>query len=316
MNAVDSESPESAATDLPEACPDRVHEAATWQCKSMFAVALAFLLLIGFSLHYSNSDQMVQSSLLTWLLIGLWSIIFVESIVGYWRTADFSWSAALPLLVIWLFPPYRVALATYPVGRCVWLPILGWQKADRYLFDRLDRGFSIPMLFIALLIIPILIIEQFAASHVPDNPSLELLLDAGTSVIWLAFAFEFILMSAIADKKFRYIGKNWINLAIILLPFIAFLRGFRFVRVARVGKAAKVLKAYRLRGLGMRAWRGVVTLELIEMLLFRKPESRLARLRAKLRDHEHDMEVLRNRIRILESEVEGRAADDEGGGRS
>lgn len=271
----------------------------------MFTIALMFLLLTAFSLQ--AFDRMPhppeRSPVLVWVFIVLWLVIFVESIVGYWRTADYSWRAAGRLALIWLVPPYRLVLATYPVGNCIWLPILGWQEGDRYLFERLDRGFSIPMLLIALLIIPILGIELFGAKYIPIYPSLVILLDVGTSVIWLAFAFEFILMSTIAEAKFRYIAKNWINLAIILLPLIAFLRGFRVVRLLRIGKAAKVLKTYRLRGLGMRAWRGVVTLELIELLLYRKPESRLERLKAKLQDHEHDLELLRHRIRSLEEEI-------------
>ena len=290
---------------MPKECPSLIHETATLQRKVMFSVALIFLLLTAFSLQAFDrtSHPPEHGPVLVWLFIVLWLVIFVESIVGYWRTADYSWHAAGRLLLICLIPPYRLALATHPAGKCIWLPVLGWQEVDRYLFDRLDRGFSIPMLLIALLIIPILGIELFGANYIPTYPSLGILLDFGTSVIWLAFAFEFILMSAIAEAKFRYIAKNWINLAIILLPLIAFLRGFRIVRLLRLGKATKVLKTYRLRGLGMRAWRGVVTLELIELLLYRRPESRLARLKAKLQDHEHDLEILRHRIRSLEEEI-------------
>lgn len=271
----------------------------------MFWVALAFLLLTAFSLHHFDNapTDPERGQLLGWLFAILWMPIFVEAVAGYWRTADFSWSAGGRLLLIWLVPPYRMVLATYPGGNCVWLPIIGWQQAGRDLEERLYRGFSIPMLFIALMILPILAIEMFGAKYINDYPMLGRLLDFGTSVIWLAFAFEFIVMSSVTPALPRFLAKNWINLLVILLPLIAFLRGFRAARLLRLGHAGKALKVYRLRGLGMRAWRGVLTLELIDRIFFRKPETRLTRLKAKLRDREHDVLILKKRIALLQDGI-------------
>jgi len=278
----------------------------------MFAIALAFLLLTAFSLHHfdQTSANADRGRLLGGLFIALWAPIFAESVIGYWRCGDYSWKAGGQLLLIWLIPPYRMVLATYPRGGCVWLPVIGWQRKDRALFERLDRGFSIPMLLIALLILPILAIELFGAKTLPEYPTLGLLLDVGTSVIWLAFAFEFILMSAIAEAKLTYLAKNWINLAIVVLPLIAFLRGFQAVRLLRLGKAAKALRVYRLRGLGLRAWRGVVALELVEALLYRQPEARLEHLKYKLQEKEHDVDLLRRRITRLEADIHARQSEE------
>ena len=295
-------------------CPSLAHEAATFGGIVMFYVALAFLLLTAFSLHHFNVEPAdpERGELLGWMFAILWFPIFVEAVSGYWRTGDYSWGASGRLLLIWLVPPYRMVLATYPGGNCHWLPIIGWQAGGRELEDRLDRGFSIPMLFIALMILPVLAIEMFGETYVAEYPLLGEFRDFGTSIIWLAFAFEFVIMSSVTPAKLRFLARNWINLAIILLPLIAFLRGFQAARMLRLGRASKALRVYRLRGLGIRAWRGVLTLELIERLIFRKPQTRLARLRAKLADKEHDIAQLKRRIDHLEQKI----ADEDSAGDS
>jgi voltage-gated potassium channel len=307
---------QSTTDDVPPAtqqssdCPAREHEATTVRRIVMFWIALGFLLLTAFSLHHFDdpSADPNHGRVLGWMFAILWMPIFIEAVAGYWRTADYSWPASARLLLIWLVPPYRMILATYPGGNCVWLPIIGWQPTGRDLEERLDRGFSIPMLFIALMILPILAIEMFGGKYVDDYPMLGRLLNFGTSVIWLAFAFEFIVMSSITPALPRFLGKNWINLLVILLPLIAFLRGFRAARLLRLGRATKALKVYRLRGLGIRAWRGVLTLELIDRVFFRKPEARLTRLKAKLQDHERNVLILKKRIALLEEKI---ASSDE-----
>lgn len=277
----------------------------------MFALSLLFLVLTSFALHHfeRTPENLGRGRVLGWLFILLWLPIFFEALLGYWRSGDYSWRASSKLLLIWLIPPYRLVLSTYPPGPCVWLPILGWKRSNKHLFERLDRAFSIPMLFIALMILPILGIELFWASYVEEYPDLALALDLGTALIWLAFTIEFILMSAVAEAKFYYVVKHWINLAIILLPFLAFLRGMQIVRLLRLGKLAKGLKIYRLRGLGLRAWQGIIALELIERILHRDPESRLAHLREQFKDKEDDLKQLRRRIEKLEAETQQSSAE-------
>ena len=179
-----------------------------------------------------------------------------EALLGYWRSADYSGAGVRRLILIWLIPPYRLALATHPSGPCIWLPQIGWQPVDRELYLRLERAFSIPMLLIAMLILPILAIEFVFGQKVASSPALALALDLGTASIWIAFAAEFIIMSALAEKKLHYLLRHWINLAIILLPLLAFLRGFQSVRLLRLSRATRLLKVYRLRGLGLRATAG------------------------------------------------------------
>ncbi len=276
----------------------------------MTGLAILFLVLTAFSLHhYERSPQDTETGrLLDWLFMVLWLPLFLEALEGYWRQGDYTWTSARRLLLLWLIPPYRLAVTPYPAGSCVWFPGLGWRRTDQDFFERLDRAFSIPMLFMALLILPILAVELFWARQVQAYPVIAVALDLGTALIWLAFAVEFIVMSTVAQKKLTYVVQHWINLAIILLPLLAFLRGVQFIRLLRLGK---VLKVYRLRGLSLRAWQGMVALEVLERLLHRDPESRLRHLREVLEGKEQAVWRLRRRIR--EMEVECKAAVDEGG---
>ena len=284
------------------ACPGAVELAASRREAFMSWLSLAFLVVAAFVLHHyeHTPEDQQQGMFLGWMLFLLWLTIFVESLLGYWRNGQYTWRAAGRLLLLWLLPPYRLVISTYPAGRCMWLPLVGWQQANRDCFERMDRAFSIPMLFIAMMILPILGIELFAARYLEDHPAPALVLDLATAVIWIAFTVEFIVMTALAEKKLLYIARHWLNLMIILLPFLAFLRGLQLARLARMGKVARALKVYRLRGLGIRAWQGAVALELVEKVLHRTPEARLRHLREKLREGEESLERLRTRIRELE----------------
>ncbi len=297
-------------------CPSLAHEQATVRHRILFAVALAFLVLLALVLHALEREE---EGRLAWDLIGglffvLWLSVFLESLIGYFRRGEYSWQASGKLLLLWLVPPYRMILSTHPNGPCLWVPFLGWQVPDRALFARLERAFSVPMLFMALLILPILAIETFGSKYIHFYPELQLFLDFGTSLIWLAFSLEFIFLSSLAESKWAFLLKNWLNLVIILLPLFAFLRSLRLVRLLRLGRTARLLRVYQLRGLIMRAWRGIVALELMERILHRDPKTRLAHLKAKLQSQERDLAILRQRIQQLETriarEAEQRAGPD------
>jgi hypothetical protein len=81
-----------------------------------------------------------------------------------------------------------------------------------------------------------------------------------------------------------------------------------------LGKAVKTLKVYRVRGLWMRGWRGLVALDLLERIVHRTPEERLHRLREILAERERDVSRLRKRIRDLEAEVQAAATKEEDAG--
>jgi hypothetical protein len=198
----------------------------------------------------------------------------------------------------------------------VWIPTLGWQKIARPLYRRLERFFSVPMIAVALLILPVLAIEHYW-NHLLAQPRyrwLLALLDISTSIIWLAFATEFVIMVSVAKSKWKYCISHWVDLAIILLPLISFLRCLRALRVARLMRLQRVAKLtqalsnmgrlYRLRGLAFRAYRALLILELLERIWPMPPERRLERLREQLNLKEEELRELRRTIQALEQQVQ------------
>jgi len=104
-----------------------------------------------------------------------------------------------------LVPPLRMGGRDHIDGGSIWLPHLGWSRVDRNLQQRLEKAFNLPMLMIALAVLPLFALD-YHWQHQAVSPSWYVLifLWASESLIWLAFAFEFIVMSSIAPKKLRY----------------------------------------------------------------------------------------------------------------
>ena len=165
------------------------------------------------------------------------------------------------------------------------------------------------MIGIALLILPVLMVEFLLKEQVARYAWLRLALHVGTGVIWFAFAAEFILMASIAEKKLDYIRKNWVDLAIIVLPFFSFLRSMQAVRGSRLAKLAKIpqlsklVRAYRLRGTALKAFRALVLLDVSTRLLRTTPEKQLIRLREELAVTQREARLIRLMIARLEREI-------------
>jgi voltage-gated potassium channel len=173
----------------------------------------------------------------------------------------------------------------------IWLPFYGWSKCNEGLFNHLKKQFSIPMIIIALLIIPVLLIEWQFYEQVESflNTDLSLVLGLVQGFIWLAFAFEFLLLIAVTDNTFTYIKKNWIDLLIILLPFVSFVRSLRLVKVA---KLSQLSRGYKLRALLMKAREGFIFASFFYRLMAVKPDFQLKKLMKKLNENQKEREVI------------------------
>ncbi len=117
-----------------------------------------------------------------------------------------------------------------------------------------------------------------------------------TALIWFSFALEFIVLVSLAEKKVVYCKKNWINLVIILLPFLAFLRSLQLFRFLRMARAGKLMRAYRLRGLFRRALKFVVFFNLIDRVMARNPEEYNAHLHEKIAEKEAELIKLKSKL--------------------
>ncbi|MDA7950324.1 MAG: DUF3375 domain-containing protein [Pirellulaceae bacterium] len=179
----------------------------------------------------------------------------------------------------------------------VWLPITKWQKPSRELADAVAKRFSFPMIFIAILILPVLGAEFYWNETVESSPILKQWVMFGTLVIWVAFALEFLIMISVVPKKITYCIEHWLDLAIIVLPLLSFLRIFQ---------AARLMRLYRLRGMAIKAYRAILLLEAIEKILSINPERRIAKLKQQIEEKEYEINDLRQMIIRVEDHTKKR----------
>ena len=103
---------------------------------------------------------------------------------------------------------------------------------------RIARRFELPMLLAALLVIPVLIIEQ--SPHV--SHTLRILGVALNWAIWLAFASELATMLAVVPRRRTWLREHPLEVVIVLLtpPFLpASLQAARLLRLARDAPRAR-----------------------------------------------------------------------------
>lgn len=153
----------------------------------------------------------------------------------------------------WHFHRTKPAYPIPPGCQRVHVPFLGYLDAGDEHRRRVDRFFHVPMLVLALAVLPILALEFYVVDHPEyDHAVLEVLVTAALVFIWLAFLVEFIVKIAIAPSRMQYAVKNWLDIVIILLPMLRPLRGARALRVLRVAKYSRV---FMLRGVAMKLLR-------------------------------------------------------------
>lgn len=251
------------------------------------------------------------------LMMMLWPIVIFESI---WHWVSRPWNHETRWfhfysLLFCLCPSLRMCARSTEMHHRLWLPGLGWRQANRRLRKRLARQFSMPMIGIALLIMPVLIVEFFMKSQVAQHAWLRAFLHVGTGVIWFAFALEFILMVSVAKKKLAYCKDHWIDLAIILLPLFSFLRTLQMLRMTRLTHLlqlpmlTKLARVYRLRGTAVKVLRALMVLEVLQRFVGGDPERQIARLQKQLDDVELEAKQIRRKIVKLEREREAMAED-------
>ena len=267
----------------------------------MFGLAIVFLALAAFILpHGGVSEDFSELSLslfwVPWLFVGIWFAIILEGLFGVVMTSDRLKPALLRFLLVTVIPPFRATISPQFANTQIWLPRTDWKTLSRSLFDHIELKLALPMLLITLLILPIIAGELFFNNYIKQTPALALLLHTTTAFIWFAFALEFILLVSVAEKKADYCKKHWINIVIILLPVVAFLRTLQIFRFLRLTKAGKLLRAYRLRGLSTRAMRIILMLNLIDRFMQRNPHKYAAHLQEKIQGKEEELAELQEKL--------------------
>lgn len=286
--------------------------------RPMFYLALLFLAAAAGVIHRVGRGytSVFESEVIYWGLVALWPVFVAESVLRFWvRAGQLTLAQRLRSLIITcVAPPARMAGRAYADPARLWLPFFGWRTVDRHLRRDLERFFSVPMVVIALMVLPLLALEYFWEEEMNARPGLKLLFDVGTSIIWMAFAIEFTIEVSVAPSPLRYTVQNWMDLAIVALPLVDFLPVLRLLRLTRVlelQQLSRLGRLYRLRGLLLKAWRAILLLEMLHRLLGNAKEKRLKRLRELLAARQEELEDLRKEIEELEKEL--RAAPADGG---
>lgn len=267
----------------------------------MLIAALAFLTLVGIILPHGDSGEVFRETLrlhpgFGWALLGLWAVIGLESLGGLLAAID-SWPARLKRLLLVLFmPPLRMTTSTSTQPGWLWIPRAGWRRTGPATTEKLEQKLALPMLLLTLLVLPVLGAEFGAGETLEKRPSLAMAVHLTTCLIWIGFTAEFIWMVSATSQKLAYCQKHWINLVIILLPLVAFLRVLNVFRFARFLRAGKMLRAYRLRTLQSRIWRLALLFNLVERLQQRNPEKYRAGLEKKIGDMEAEVSRLRGKL--------------------
>lgn len=249
----------------------------------------------------TNGFELAVYDLSVSLLWILWPIVVVEAFCHWLSRPWDQQTRKLHLfgLLFCICPSLRMCARSYEKGNRLWLPGLGWRSPNKRLRARLERHFSLPMIAIAFLILPVLVIEFFLHDRVEDSVLLWSLLHVGTGIIWLAFAIEFILMVSVAEKKIVYCKEHWLDLAILLLPLISFLRSVQFIRATnalRLPQLTKMLRVYRMRGTALRALRGLIVLDLFSRFFKADHEQVVEQLENELREAEARVRVIRRKL--------------------
>jgi voltage-gated potassium channel len=278
----------------------------------MFGVTLGFLAFTAFILHGGISEQNIsapsfQIPWFLWLYFALWIVIVLEGLIGVALATGPLKPILLRFLLICLLPAFRLTISPQFANHRIWLPRAHWQPVGRATFDHLERKLALPMLLITLLILPVIGAELLLQERIDRSPGLTMLLHMTTAFIWFFFALEFILLVSATEKKLDYCKKHWINIIIILLPLIAFLRALQIFRFLRLTKASKLLRAYRLRGVFARTMRIVLMLNLLERLMQRNPEKYLAHLEEKIQEKETELGELRTKLQEAQERLASRS---------
>ncbi len=290
--------------------------------RPMFGLALLVLALFA-SLIYLN-DLGRDGLVVWWSLAGLallYPVFWLETAVHYYLGSGFLrqhlWFCVLPIT--------RIGARDHETGKLIWLPGYEWREVDKSLERLLARRFGVPMIVISLMVLPIIGMEFFYKDFVDSNPGWRVVMSIAEAFIWAAFTFEFILMVKIVRSKAHYAIKHWIDLAVILLPTLAFMRMMRLASVGRLNQLSRTARIFRLRGLAMRLWRAFVALDLIEHLLALNPEWRLEKLEDQLQVKmeeigylNQDIERLREKVRRkrLQQEAARQSEQDRVAGRT
>ena len=118
------------------------------------------------------------------------------------------------------------------------------------------RRFEVPVLIAALLVVPVIIIEEQATSSLWVGVAYVL-----NWLIWGAFFAEFVFVLRQTDDRWAYTRQAWLDLVIIVVSFPLLPGVLAFTRLLRLARLTRVLRLLRLVRLAAVMTRGTKTIQ-------------------------------------------------------
>lgn len=260
----------------------------------MFGVTLLFLLLTGALLHLTENN--LASRLSIWLLssLGVLYLFFVAEAVVQWKASGRQMRQHIRYLIL---PLLRLCPHDHIDGDHLWIPLLGWRRKSMGLELFLTRVFSGPMIIIALMVLPVIGVEFLYSDWIAAAPRRKFVIDTCSGFIWMAFVFEFIVMVSVVEKRLLYCKRNWIDVAVVLLPLVSFMGAARLGRLVKLKQLSRTAKIYRMRGLILRSWRAIVALDVLDKLLRRDAEYQFDKLQSQIDEKLKEIEHLEDELK-------------------
>lgn len=95
--------------------------------------------------------------------------------------------------------------------------------------EKLDRYLDIPLALASVVVVLLVVIQLTGEVGREWEGRIEIL----SWVVWGLFFMEFAAKLALAPVKRRYLRKNWLDVLILLLPFLRLLRALRVLRATQ-----------------------------------------------------------------------------------
>lgn len=104
-----------------------------------------------------------------------------------------------------------------------------------------ERRLNIPMLFVALLVVPILVIENSGVSH--GWKTAAMLVNA---LVWLAFVAELVVMLRVVPDRKQWLREHPLDVAIVILTPPLMPAGMQSARIFRLLRLIRLVRMVQL----------------------------------------------------------------------
>jgi voltage-gated potassium channel len=95
--------------------------------------------------------------------------------------------------------------------------------------EKLDRYLDVPLALASVVVVLLVVIQLTGEVSEPWAGRIEVL----SWAVWGLFFVEFAVKFALAPVKRRYLRRNWLDVLVLLLPFLRVLRALRILRATR-----------------------------------------------------------------------------------